>query len=754
MDGMKHALKLCSPWLAAIPALALACGPPAPPNDSPQPKPPPPPTSTTKMVFENPGGMWTPQQLADHAEVLKKLGLELDAAALTDPMKHPLGAVVWLGGCSASFVSPDGLIITNHHCATGALQFNSNKESNLLENGFLAKTREEEKSNGPSARVYVTQAFRDVTKTIRAGLAEEKDDLARYEIVEQREKDLVGECEKGREDLRCSVVSYFGGEQYMLIEQLEIRDVRLVHAPARGIGNFGGEIDNWRWPRHTGDYSFFRAYVGPDGKPADFARENVPYRPADHLKLASTPLGKGDMVFVAGYPARTTRLRTSAEVKEAVDWYYPRRLKLTNDYIALLEDLAKQDEELAIKGQRLLRGLSNVRTNTQGMIDGLNKGGLAQQKKQEEQALRAWIAKHPKHARGAAAMDNLAKHYAKYRAKREADAAMWEIMFMSKILSAADTIVHMAEERPKPDAERDPRFQERNHKRLAQAQRHAQRTYDRRLDKALLTLALYRAGQLPKKDQPKIVGLILGEKKPTKKNIEAALAPMYDKTQLESVDRRVELLEKASTAALKKSKDPFIALALKLRPLVQASDDRADAYAGATMMDRPAFAAALRASRGGILAPDANSTLRITYGTVRGYRPKPDAEPYEPFTKLSGMVKKQTGKDPFDAPEDLIAKAKSGPYEPYVHEPIGEVPVDFLADLDITGGNSGSPTLNARGELVGLAFDGNYEAMASDWVFIPEITRSIHVDIRYVLWIMDYVEDADHLLKEMGLEPH
>ncbi len=737
----------------ALAALAVAaCGPPAAEVVSPPPTKPPP-TSTTALVFENPGGMWMPEQLAQHREVLERLGLALDPATLTDPMQPPLAAVVWLGGCSASFVSPDGLIVTNHHCATGALQYSSKKGDNLLEKGYLAKTRAEERHNGPGARVFVTQAFKDVTSVVRAGLNDEKDDLARYLLVEQREKELVADCERDRPHLRCSVVSYFGGEKVMLIEQLEIRDVRLVYAPAEGIGNFGGEIDNWRWPRHSGDYAFFRAYVGPDGKPADHAETNVPFKPAHHLKIASQPLEKGDLVFVAGYPGRTTRLRTVKEVAEAVDWYYPRRVKFCNEYIALLEALAKQDEELAIKGRSLLRGLSNALTNTQGMLDGLQKGGLKAQKEQDEQALRAFIAENPSHAAGAKAIDNLGVHYEKYRSRREADAALGEAMFMSTLLGAADTIVHMAEERPKVDAARHPDFQARNHKRLEQAQTHAQQSYDRRLDKAKLGLALERAARLPEADRPELVGLVLGAAAPTRENIDKALTSLYAGTKLEAAEHRIELLQTASTESLKKSKDPFIQLALKLRPILQQSEDRGRAYEGAATMDRPLFASALRASRGGILAPDANSTLRISYGTVRGYRPQPLAEEYEPFTKLSGMVNKHTGADPFDAPAALVDRAKTGPYAPYVDTTLGEVPVNFLADLDITGGNSGSPTLNAKGELVGLAFDGNYEAMASDWVFIPEITRSIHVDIRYVLWIMDHVDGADHLLTEMGLTP-
>jgi Peptidase S46 len=736
-----------------LPVLTLAaCGP------APMPTPPPPataaPLATADVAppFENPGGMWAPEQLAAHADTLKKLGLEIDPAALTDPMAFPLGAVVYLGGCTASFVSSDGLIITNHHCAAGALQLNSTPEVNLLRDGFLAKTRADEPSNGPSARVRITQKFTDVTANVRAALGAESDDKRRYKLIEDRTKALIGECEKDRPEIRCDVVSYFGGEQFVLIEQLEIRDVRLAYAPAEGIGSFGGEKDNWRWPRHSGDYAFFRAYVGPDGKPADHSEDNVPFKPRHHLKVASKPLGAGDLVFVAGYPARTTRLRTAEEVTATVDWYYPRVVRLCDDYIALLDELGK-DEDLAIKGGRLLRGLNNWRTNTKGMLDGLVKGGLKEQKANIERDLASWAKSQPDHAGAAQAITRIGAHYARYRADRDRDAAAEEVFRFSTLLSAADAIVRMAEERPKPDAERDPAFQARNHKRIEQGQQSKQRTYARKLDSELVMLALIRAARLPADKRPKVLGLVLGNRRPTDANIRAAVDALYAGTTLDKLETRLSLLRTATTGSLSKSKDPIIQLALKHRPILQAIDNGDEGYSGAMAIDRPKFAGALRAFRDGVLAPDANRTLRVTYGTVRGYRPSPDESLHEPFTKLSGMVAKHTGAHPFNAPAALVDAAKQGPYAPYRHAPLSEVPVNFLADLDITGGNSGSPTLNARGELVGLAFDGNYEAMASDWLFIPSITRSIHVDIRYVLWIMDRVDGADHLLEEMGITP-
>ena len=237
--------------------------------------------------------MWIPSQLGSaHAETLKKLGLELDPAQLSDPMAYPLGAIVSLGGCSASFVSPDGLVATNHHCVTGALQYNSTPQQNLLEQGYLAKTRADEKSIGPTGRVYVTQAFKDVTFDVRKDIEAIREDQERHNEIEKRTKALLAACEKDRPTVRCEVAAYDGGAQYLLIERLQIKDVRLVYAPHEGIGNFGGEIDNWRWPRHGGDFSFYRAYVGKDGKPAEYSAENVPFKPRQHLKLATKPLAR------------------------------------------------------------------------------------------------------------------------------------------------------------------------------------------------------------------------------------------------------------------------------------------------------------------------------------------------------------------------------------------------------------------------------------------------------------------------------
>ncbi|MCA9635990.1 MAG: S46 family peptidase [Myxococcales bacterium] len=758
---MRAALCTLLPRASLVTALALACvSACATTGDGASPSTPPPATADGAQGgaqaatggFENQGGMWMPQQLASHVDELKKAGFALDPAVLTDPTAFPLGAVVSLGGCSASFVSPEGLIITNHHCVTGYLQHNSTPQANLLEKGYLARTRADERSGGPTKRVYVTRAFTRVTDRVLGGL----DNVAggeRYKAISDRRKEIVGECERAHENTRCQVASFYEGAEYYQIEQLEIRDVRLVYAPDAGIGVFGGEIDNWRWPRHTGDYSFLRAYVGPDGKPADYSEKNVPFQPQHHLRVAQEPTRAGDFVMVAGYPGRTSRLKTAAEVQEAASWYYPRQIAMYEEYIATLEAASQGRPEIGIKAAGRLRGLNNYLTNFKGMLDGLVKGKLADERVKIEGELQAWIdADAQRKAKYGDVLAAMAKLDAEEATTRDRDMAHGEVIRASALLRTAQRILKMADERGKPDEKRAPGYQKRDLGDLEQEMIAMQSSFDPELDRAVLRLFLTRAARLPEADRPAVLATIVDAKTIDDAAIDKALDRLYKGTKLGDPKVRVKLLKGASAASLKSSKDPFIRLAIALQPEVDAYDKRQEERAGAMAALRPRYIAALREKNGDI-APDANSTLRVTFGTVRGYRPRPEAPIYRPFTTLSEMLAKHTGEEPFNAPPELLEAARARKVGPYVDEVLGEVPVNYLADLDITGGNSGSATLNARGELVGLVFDGNYEAMASDWLFIPEITRSIHVDIRYILWIMDAVDGAEHLMQEMGVTP-
>ncbi len=749
---------------------SVGCGDAPPPNVAPLPSATPTATATSTAQapapaqaayvpaparYENPGGMWMPNQMAAHAAKLKELGLGFDPAQLADPTSDVLGAVVSLGGCSASFVSPSGLVITNHHCAVGALQLNSTAAANLLKDGFIAKTRAEERSNGPTARVFVTQKVTDVTKQVwDTSLATHVTDRERFKLIEKRQKALVAECEKDRPGTRCTVSTFYDGAAYYLIEQLELRDIRLVYAPAEGVGNYGGEIDNWRWPRHTGDVSMFRAYVGKDGKPADYSPDNVPYAPAHHLKLAQKGLEENDLVFVAGYPGRTHSLKSRAEVEDFVTFRYPRTQKLCEDRLAALEKI--EGKEAALRATPFVRWFGNTLTNTKGMLEGLVKDGLLQQKVEREAAFMKFIEADPaRKKRYAPAMAEIAKAYEGARKHRESDAELRSEFLLPRLVGAAYQIVRMAEERPKADKERDPDYQERNWPRLSQGQEALEKQYSRTVDMTLFNLALARHAKAdPKERAP--VDVILRKLFPVNANAAPAKPPvsvLFEETRLEETKTRVQLLKTATLDDLKKSPDPMIRFALALRPLVKEADERDEALSGHMAALKPTYFEALRAFEGREIAPDANGTLRITYGTVRSYRPKKDAPYFAPFTLLPEVVAKNTGKEPFDAPPKLLAAYTQKKFGSYVDKRWGQVPVDFLADLQISGGNSGSATLNAKGEITGLVFDGNYEALASDWLFKPELTRSIHVDIRYVLWLLDAVDGGDHLIREMGGAP-
>jgi hypothetical protein len=702
-------------------------------------------------------GMWMPQQIPELAARLQAMGFKGDPKAFADLTGQPMGAIVSLGGCTASFVSPDGLIATNHHCVTGGLQFNSTPQRNLLKDGFLAKTRDEELTNGPGARVFVTTSVADVTEAITGKIDPKATDRERYDLIERRIKERVAACEKTGQ--RCNVASFFEGLKYYEIAQLEIRDVRLVYAPAEGIGVFGGETDNWRWPRHTGDWSFLRAYVGSDGKPAAFSKDNVPYKPAHYLKVSPEGAKPGELVFVVGYPGRTLRHRTYAEVSETTQWNFPRTIRLAEEQLTLIDKLTKDNKALALKLAGRIQGLNNNLTNQKGMLEGLVKGGALAQKEAMEKTLAAWIAADPaRQKKYGDVLPALNALQAEGEKARERDAVLASVTASSSYLSAAQTLYRLSIQRPKKDIDRDAGFQERDWGRLREGQERVQRTLDATADRAFLRWAMGMAAALPadKRIEPldKTFGLRAGmAKADAEKAIDACLDAFYPGTKMGDRNFRIGLMEK-STADLVATQDPFILLAASLEPLQEANREAAKNRAGAFARLRPRYMEALLAKSGGLVAPDANGTLRVTYGQVKGVDAK-DGLFYKTHTTLAGIVDKQTGEGEFNAPQKQLEAIKAlhaGKKTPYLDASLKDVPVDFLSTVDTTGGNSGSPTLNGKGELVGLLFDGTYESVASNFLFDKVKTRSIHVDSRYMLWNMSEVDGAANLLKEMGFK--
>jgi hypothetical protein len=702
-------------------------------------------------------GMWMPEQIPALANRLKALGFQGDINAFADLTGFPMGAVVSLGGCSASFVSPEGLIVTNHHCVQGALQFNSKPDRNLMKNGFLARTREEELWAGPGSRVYVTVALKDVTNDIMGNIDAGLSDRERFDLVERRVKAQTAACEM--EGLRCTIVPFFDGLKWYQISQLEIQDVRLVYAPAAGIGNFGGETDNWQWPRHTGDFSFYRAYVAKDGKPAPHAEDNVPFKPQHHLKVSTKGASPGELVFVAGYPGRTFRLNTFGDVKENVAWRLPRAIKRSTDRIAILEKLAQEDAETAIRVSTAIRGLNNGLTKNKGVLSGLVKGGLLAQKEAAEKEFIAWIDSNPERRENyGGVLPALNALELEAEKTRERDALVAELTFgAGTALGAAQTLHRFSVEMPKPDADRDPAFQKRNWTRIREALDRVQRSLDRKADRALMRYTLADVAQLAADQRIDALDQEIGLKPGMASSealrlIDGFLDKLLAGTQLYKKEARLSLIGK-STAELAGTKDSMLMLAAALYPLQEAIRNKNKERSGASYRLGPRYASALLAKNGGLVAPDANSTLRVTYGVVKGVEPR-DGIYYLPQTTLQGILQKATGEGEFNAPQvelQAIEALRAGKSTPYLDAKVRDVPVDFLSTVDTTGGNSGSATLNSKGELVGLLFDGTYDTVASDYLFDKEKTRSIHVDTRNMLWVLTEVDKAFELLHEMGI---
>lgn len=695
-------------------------------------------------------GMFTPEQLPLIKQDLVKTGLELPPESLTSLTDFPMGAVVSLGGCSASFVSEQGLVVTNHHCARGSVQYNSTAENNYLENGFVAKQLEDELPAAPGSRIYVTVDFKDVTSEIVGSLGQNLTGRERYDAIERKQKQLIAECEQDAGH-RCTVPAFHQGLEYKLIKQLEIRDVRIVYSPADAIGKYGGDIDNWMWPRHTGDFAFYRAYVGKDGKPADFATDNVPYTPAHKLTVSSSGLEDGDFVMAAGYPGSTQRYQRLVTVNYSFGWSYPQWIALIKEWIDLIETTAPEGSDARVKYESSLAGLNNFMKNTEGQLEGAKRVGLVARRAEREAALMEWIGDVPERQdfkTAIAALDQLETQISDFNKS----SFLYNNANRSQLLGAAKRLYRLAVEKQKPNAEREPGYQERDIDRIKQGLQRIDRRFDAAVEQALWHMFIEKYSQQDESDRvmafDRFVGI--GKQGFNSETVKQRLASFYERTQLVDANMRIALMD-ASVEELEASSDPFMQLAVAIFKHDQKIENIQKQHAGQRAQLRPQYMQAIIAWQqdAGLLAyPDANSTLRVTYGNVIGGSPK-DGLIYEPFTRVEGIVEKDTGEEPFNSPAKQLEMIKQKQYGKYALDSLGTVPVNFLTDLDSTGGNSGSATLNSKGELVGLLFDGTIESVNSDWDFDPRTTRTIHVDTRYMLWVMEYVDDAKHLIEEM-----
>jgi hypothetical protein len=678
---------------------------------------------------------------------LAEKGIELTADQLFNPDQISLvDGICRVNGCTGSFVSDSGLIITNHHCAFDAIQKASTPQNDLLTNGFSAATREQEIS-APDYQVRITENYRDISSDVLAAIQDGMTFLERTKAIDKRRKELEVAAEKDNPGLRAEVAEMFAGKTYVLFLYTYLKDVRLVFAPPASVGNFGGEVDNWEWPRHTGDFSFMRAYTAPDGTSATYAANNIPYKPKRFIQVAAEGVDEGDAVFLLGYPGRTARHKTASFLTFEQDVRLPITVDLFNWQIDEMVKAGTNDRSVEIKHASRMRSLANTEKRSRGQLLGLRRANIIQTRLQQEADLQAFInSDAARSAKYGSLLKDIETVYAEMSAAGPLEINLVQLRQACRAAAFGYFVYDAAVERAKPDLDRETPYMDRNFAQSMQELRVSMSDWHPPTDHVLLTGMLERLRRIPAAHEIDALRDLLAD--PSALNSRAESLIM--KTQLGDVSF-VEACLKKSPAELQQTDDPLLKLIIRLHPAYIAVRDTDKSREGRLGQLYGSLIEVKQQFLSANFIPDANSTLRFTCGRVRSYSPA-DAVIRTPISTLRGVIEKTTGVEPFITPEPVLQKYAAGEFGRFLHPRLGQVPVAILYDTDTTGGNSGSPVFNSRGQLVGVNFDRCFEATINDFAWDKDYSRSIGVDIRYVLWITGVVYSGDHLLKEMGVD--
>ncbi len=679
---------------------------------------------------------------------LKKAGLKISEKDIYNPGQVGLvDALVQVSGCTGSFVSNRGLIITNHHCAFSAVQLASTAINNYLKNGFVAQNQEQE-IEAKGLKIRITDSYEDVSDKILNAVANISDPVERINTIKRKQEELVKQAEKQDPTIKAEVSEMFIGKSYVLFRYKTIEDVRLVYIPRQNIGEFGGETDNWVWPRHTGDYSFLRAYVSKDGKSAPYSKENVPYQPKKHLKVNPNGVRENDFTFILGYPGKTFRHRPAQYIQYQQEYLLPYVSNLYDFQNKQMEEAGKDNTDIALSLATRIKRNANVLKNYRGKLKGLRGIDLLATKKQEDEALAAFILSKPalKDKYGSLLAD-IESYY--QVSNQDALKELWinNIYNSTSLLKVARDLnvlkTNLAKEKS-PQAAKQ--LFDLNIEKLKTALKETYESYNKQADQRILTKMLQDAAAFQGKNQlPAIQTLQL--------NSETApgfATEIINNTKLADQNYVLNTVL-ANADALQKFDDRLLNFQVGLNNDIvtfAAEQKRREGVLNKLMGDYVAVKEIFQAKN---FIPDANSTLRLTYGHIKGYSPA-DATYMKPFTTIEGIIQKgNLGLAEFDYPQEIKTAYLNKNFGPYLQKDLGSVPVNILYDMDTTGGNSGSPIMNENGELIGVNFDRAYDATINDFAWNESYSRSIGVDIRYVLWVADKIDNAHFILKEMGI---
>lgn len=675
---------------------------------------------------------------------LKEAGLKIPVSEVYNPNGTSLiDALVSTGGCTGSFVSNDGLIITNHHCSFDAIVQASTPENNYLENGFVAKTKEDEIRTNIPCRI--TESYKDVSDIILKAANQAKDVTERTTLITKKIKELVTEEERKDSSIKANVSEMFVGKSYILFRYKVINDVRLVYAPPRNIGEFGGESDNWVWPRHTGDFSFLRAYVAPDGKPAKYSKDNVPYHPKKFLKVNADGVKEGDFVFILGYPGRTFKHQPSQFLQYQEEYQLPYIQSNYSWLIDLYKTFGDNDSEYALHIAPRIKSLANTEKNYRGKLQGLKRLQLVEKKQTEEKNLQDFINADAKlkNEYGNVLYD-ISKVYESINNTGRIPYLISLLTNYVNLYRLADIMIDYNLEMKKPDNERKTLYTENSKSNLISTINSQYKTLFPQADKEIFKKFITEALTLPEFKNVKALEYFRNG------NVEDLVNNFYENSILLDSTKYFTLLN-SSDERINEVNDPLLDFVSDLketeRELIKINSDNQ----GKLNVLLAQFMDVKRMYLNKTFVPDANSTLRLTYGYIKGYSPA-DATYYSPLTSLKGIVEKGTEDGDYKINKKLVELYNNKDYGRFKDKKLNDVPVAMLYNTDTSGGNSGSPVLNAYGEIIGVNYDRGFEATINDYAWSDDYSRSIGVDMRFVFWVAQKISGADNIVKEMGIK--